>query len=153
MSERFEDRAADPLPRDWLPSPQPPEESPEWEAKVERIMAAVDSEAYELEERPGSVSSAGWRAFGRWWKPAAALAAAVVSLFIAMERPGASPDPTPSALPLDLMVRAGDPVAAWEASLEAFGIQADPVLAIIAFQGQLDLRAQATHGITPEEED
>jgi hypothetical protein len=151
MMERLEDRDPHPLPREWLPDPHPPAGAPDWDAKIGRIMAAADPELRILASGHAALSPAGWSTMGRWWKPAAALAAAVIMLLLATERPSDLQDEAPASLSLSLVATNDDPLALWEASLDAFGIRADPVLALIALHEQAGITGQSLPGATAEE--
>ncbi|MQA88743.1 MAG: hypothetical protein GEU90_00715 [Gemmatimonas sp.] len=148
MKERSEDGVPRPLPRDWLPDPQPAERSPQWDARVERIMAAADPELRRLWSQRAAAAATPWSAIGQWWKHATALAAAAIALPLLIEPPAATPNPPQDSLSLGLIAAEGDPVALWR----AFGIQADQVLALIAFQAQGDATGKGMLPITPERE-
>ncbi|MBI4539880.1 MAG: hypothetical protein HY704_10275 [Gemmatimonadetes bacterium] len=150
MKERSEDGVPRPLPRDWLPDPHPPEGAPEWDARVGRILAAADPELQRLGNRRAVVGT--WCVLGLLWKPAAALAVAATALLLLTGRSAAFPEPSQGLLSLSLIAVEGDPVALWEASWEPFGIEADPVLALIAFQEQGDVTGTGMPATTPEGE-
>lgn len=67
-----------------------------------------------------------------------ALAVAATALLFLTERPASFPQPPERSLPLSLIAAEGDPVSFWE----AFGVQADTVLALIAIQAQEDVAGQ-----------
>lgn len=142
------DRTPRPLPREWLPDRQPPEGAPAWHARVERIMAAAGPELRRLGSRRSTAELTGRSRMGSWWKPAAALAAVSTALLLLVGRPAASPEPPPGSIALALVASEGDPVTLWG----AFGIQADPVLALIAVQEQADLTRQARPSTIQEED-
>jgi hypothetical protein len=115
MAQRPHDDEPRPLPREWLPEATAPEGAPEWEARLERITALAEPA---LRRLAGPWSSL----LGVWWKPAAALVAAA-ALALAL-----SPDGQDASLPLSVIARDGGPLVLWE----RVGIEADPVLALIA---------------------
>jgi len=127
MRESSEHGAPRPIPRDWLPDPQPAEDTREWRDSLERVMAAADPALTRLEHRRAS-AGAGWSVIGFWWKPAAALAATAMALLVLIESPIVFPEPAPGSITLGLVASDGDPVTLWS----AIGVQADPVLAWIA---------------------
>jgi len=148
MRERTEDGAPQPLSRRWLPDPHPPEGAPQWDARVDRIMAAADLELRRLTNRRAAARATWWSVMGLWWKLAAALAAGAAALLLLIERPAAFQEPAQGSLSLSLVAAEGDPVTLWG----AFGIQADPVLALIAIQKQGDVTGQGSPPSIPEEE-
>lgn len=149
MKEPSEDSAPRPLPRAWLPDPHPPRGASVWDARTQRIMAAADPELRRLGKgRAAAEATSTWSSvMGRSWKPVAALAAAAVALFLLTTRPPASREPPQSSLTLSLVATEGDPVTLWS----AFGIPADPVLALIAFRGQGHAAGQGTPNPRQEE--
>lgn len=127
----------DPLPESWLPEPaRESGDEAAWEERVSRIVAAAEPRLQRLgrRDRPaGSVGDAparGWLEVGRWWRPAAALAAAaVLALFVTSpEAPEAAAPPGSPAL--GLVVSEGAPGSLWDAA----GGRAHPVLALIALE-------------------
>lgn len=148
MRDRSEDSAPRPLPREWLPEPQPPERAAQWDARVERIMAAADPELRRLRSRRAAAGTTAWSVMGQWWKPAATLAAAAAALPLLFEPPAAVSELPQDSFSLSLVAAEGDPVALWG----AFGVQADPVLAMIAIQEQGDVTGQESPPADPEEE-
>ncbi len=147
MRERSEDGAPRPLPPGWLPDPHPPEGDPRWDRRVERIMAAVGPELRRIRSRRSAAEVTWWSRMGVWWKPAAALAAASAALLLLVGRPAVSPEPPPGSIPLGLVAADGDPVALWS----ALGVQADPVLALIAIQEQEDVMGRGSRPTISEE--
>jgi hypothetical protein len=135
MTERSNDnQATGPLPRDCLPESQPREGAPVWDARVRRIMAAAEPELRRIEGRRSAVEAAPWwSVMGMWWKPAGALAAASVALLLLLGRRDIHPGPPPGSIPLGLVASEGDPVTLWG----VLGVQADPVLALIAVRGDV----------------
>ncbi|MGH7477662.1 MAG: hypothetical protein ACRELD_15455 [Longimicrobiales bacterium] len=109
-------------------------------------MAAADPELRRLRNRPAALDASWPSVMGLWWKPVAALAAAATALLLLVGRPASLPAPAQDSLALSLIAAEGDPVTLWG----AFGIQADPVLALIAFQGQTALSGQDRRPVTPE---
>jgi hypothetical protein len=119
-----------PLPRGWLPEATPREGTPLWEITVVRVMAATEMRASTLLDlRPPSA----WPSvLGSWWRPAAALAAAAAALLWMIPTEPSSPLPGAGELPLSVMATKGDPAAL----LAGLGVEADPVLALIALEGR-----------------
>ena len=134
MTQRSDDDAPRPLPPGWLPEPLPPEGAPVWDTKMGRIMAAADPELRRLRDRRTAAGSTAWSVLGLWWKPAAALAAVAAVLSLVTGLRSAFPEARQDWVSLSLIAAEGDPVTLWE----AFGIQADPVLALIALQEEED---------------
>lgn len=133
MTERSNDHAPRPLPRDWLPDATPPDAAAEWAVRVQRIMAAAEPALAKLGNRDDS-SDAGWPVeLGSFWRPAAAVATAATLLLVVADKPRAVRESGYDGLPLSLMAAEGQPVALWE----GLGIDADPVLALIALQEQI----------------
>ncbi len=114
MMDRIEER----LPQDWLPDPSPPEDAPEWDARAARIMTLA------------APPRASWTLLGSWWKPAALLAAASVATLLLLD-PGEPPSPA-----LGVIAGDGEAAALWRAA----GVEADPVLAIIALRAAAEER-------------
>lgn len=148
MNAPSEDGAPRPLPRAWLPDPHPPEGAPEWNARVGGIMVAAGPELQRLGSRHAAAEVTWSSVMGLWWKPAAALAAAAAALLFLTEHPGAVPESPQGSLALILVAADGDPVTLWG----ALGIQADPVLALIAIQEQGDVTGQGVPASTRQEE-
>lgn len=129
MAERFSEGMPRPLPRDWLPEATPPDDHPYWEARADRIIAAAEPSLRRRGER--SVGDATWSTrLGSWWKPAAVIATAAAALFILLDPIGRLEESSEGSLPLNVMAAEGEPFALWNAA----GIDADPVLALIAMQ-------------------
>lgn len=149
MRERSEDGTTRPLPLGWLPDPQPAEGDPKWDERIEGILAAAGPELRTLRSRRSTAEVIWWSGMGLWWKPAAALAAASAALLLLVGRPAVFPGPSPGSIPLGLVASAGDPVMLWR----ALGVQADPVLALIAIQEQSDVTRQGSPLTIPKEED
>jgi len=127
MSRELYDQGDHPLPRDWLPAATPLEGTHQWNALFARVVAATPPVW-----RPRTT----WPSvLGSWWRPAAGLAAAAAALLFLMtpQVPLAPPSGSADgALTLSLVAAGGEPAAL----LEGLGIPADPVLALIAVQGQ-----------------
>jgi hypothetical protein len=148
MRERSEHDAPRPLPRGWLPDPQPPEGTLVWEARTRRIMAAAVLELQRFRSRRSAAEVTWWSVMAQWWKPAAAVAAASVALLLLIGRSAVAPEPRPGSIALGLVASDGEPVTIWR----ALGIQADPVLAQIAIREQGEVPGQRSPPISPEEE-
>jgi hypothetical protein len=149
MRERSEHSAPRPLPPGWLPDPNPPDRDPQWDQRIERIMAAAGPELRRLRSRRSAAEVTWWSVMALWWKAAGALAVASTALLLVVGRPAASPELPPGSIPLDLVASDGDPVALWR----ALGIQADPVLAQIAIRGQGDVTVEGAPSTIPAEKD
>jgi len=116
----------------WLPTGLPPAAHPVWEARVSRTLVATESAMVRLEHGFLTGEGSWWWEMGRWWQPAAVLAAAAIALLITVsdrEVPGSGDDPA-HGVALTLIASEGDPVALWE----ALGIPADPVLALLTLE-------------------
>lgn len=129
MVERSNDDTPRPLPSDWLPEAAPTESDPRWEFRAQRIVAAAEPSLRRLGDRPSVVDAWSTR-LGAWWKPAAALATAAAALFVVLDPPGTREEFDHGSLPLSVVAAEGEPFVLWEAA----GIDADPVLALIAMQ-------------------
>jgi hypothetical protein len=147
MRERSEHGGPRPLPRDWLPAPQPPEGAPVWEARTRRIMGAAGPELRRLARGRSAAEVTWWSVMAVWWKPAAALGAVSTALLLLIGRPAVPPEPPPGSILVELVASGGDPVTLWR----ALGIQADPVLAQIAIREQVDVTRQGPPPTVPEE--
>ncbi|MBI4421972.1 MAG: hypothetical protein HY560_14200 [Gemmatimonadetes bacterium] len=147
MKERSEDGAPQALPRDWLPDPHPSEDAPVWDTRARRIMAAAGPELRRLKGRRSAAEVSWWSMMALWWKSAAAVAAVATALLL-VQRPAAFPEPPPGSIPLGLIAADGEPVTLWG----ALGIQADPVLALIAIREQRDVTGQRAPQTIPQEE-
>jgi hypothetical protein len=147
MRERSEDAAPRPLPRDWLPDPQPPEGASVWEARTRRIMTAAGPEFRRLGRARSAAEVTWWSMMALWWKPAAALSAVSIALLLLIGRPAVPPEPPPGSMLVGLVASGGDPVTLWR----SLGIQADPVLAQIAIREQTDATRQDSRLTIPEE--
>ncbi len=130
MSERIPER----LPPEWLPDPVAPpgdeEDAPVWEWRLRRLVAAAEPRLARLRAR----ETPWWSGLAAWWRPvtAAAVAAAaalILGLRLAPERLEAPPRGT---LALSAVVSEGEPAALWI----AVGSEADPVLALLALEGE-----------------
>jgi len=132
MSDETSDRATEPLPRKWLPEPLPADGETAWELRVDRIMTSLEPGLSRLAALSRLETTPWWEVMGSWWRPAAgmAAAAAVLLLFAARQAPPTEGDP--DAVTLGLIATSGDPVAIWATS----GADADPVLALIAWEGR-----------------
>lgn len=129
MVERPNDDMPRPLPRDWLPEAAPSESDPRWEFRAQRIVAAAEPSLRGLGEWRYVVDAWSTR-LGAWWKPAAVLATAAAALFVVLDPSGIREASDHGSLPLSVVAAEGEPFALWEAA----GIDADPVLALIAMQ-------------------
>jgi hypothetical protein len=147
MREQSEHDAPRPLPRGWLPDPQPPEGTLVWEARTRRIMAAAGPEFWKLTSAHSAAEVTWWSVMAPWWKTAAALAVASTVLLLLAGRRAGPPQTPPGSIPLGLVASGGDPVTLWR----ALGIQADPVLAQIAIREQTDATRQDSRSTIPEE--
>lgn len=145
MTGRARDETPRPLPREWLPEPTPLEGTPEWRSMAERIITGAE---HEMGKRTAAIAEAWPAILGSLWKPAAALAAAAAALLLVLHPEPAHREPDASALPLRLVAAEGEPLAL----LEGLGIRADPVLAMIAFEGPADMTDQEAIPTTPERE-
>jgi anti-sigma-K factor RskA len=134
MSERPQDQRPARLPREWLPQALPTEDSPLWEAAVERVLAAAEAE---LVTRDGAsvvhTRASTWALLGLWWKPAAALAAAAAAALVFVDRPPATA-PSTGSLSLSVLAAEGDPLALWGVDQEP----PHPVLALIAAEPDIE---------------
>lgn len=129
MSRRRPDGTAAPLPRDWLPDAQPADDDAGWDAAVRRVVSAAEP-GLGVIGMPLAGEARWWSQLGRWWVPSAGLAAAAAALLL-LVLPGERVRPSATAsLALNVIAAEGDPAALWE----GFGIEADPVLALIALQ-------------------
>lgn len=124
----------DQLPEDWLPEAASGDDADEavWRAREREIVNAAESRLRELSEEAGStpyeVTDTGWLQMARWWRPAAALAAAAV-LVLFLTRPVRPEAPAGAGSPaLGAIVSEGEPTSLWQAT----GREAHPVLALIA---------------------
>jgi hypothetical protein len=118
-----------PLPRDWLPDASAPDGAPEWDVTLQRILAAAEPSLRQLQDA-STASDVTWSAvLGSWWKPAAAIAAAA-ALLLLLDGRDTEDRAAQGVLPLSVMAAQGDPFALWQ----SLGIEADPVLALIALQ-------------------
>lgn len=132
-----DDRMPDPLPEGWLPQPTTGTgHGPPWEERVRRIVAAAEPRLRELERTgraappPAGPTVSGWREVGRWWRPAAALAAAaVLALFLARPAPPEA-EASRGSPALAAAASDGEPASLWDAA----GSEAHPVLALIALE-------------------
>lgn len=111
-------------------------------------MAAADPELRKLQDRRAAAEVTGFSVMGRWWKPVAALTAAATAILLLTPRAPASPEPPKRSIALSLVAAEGDPVTLWR----TFAIQADPVLALIAFQPHGDLMGRGVSPTSPQEE-
>jgi hypothetical protein len=133
MRARRDADDVEPLPRSWLPTPQAPEGDTIWDVRAERIMTTA-AELRSRSERRSPVAPTPWQLVGLWWKAAAVAAVAAVVVFILETDRSARAAPPSGAIPLTVVASAGDPATLWE----AFGVDAHPVLALIALQGRDD---------------
>ncbi|MCA1789292.1 MAG: hypothetical protein LC667_05370 [Thioalkalivibrio sp.] len=117
---------------EWLPDPIPPENDPEWDRRVARILAAAEPALARMAGRSATATEAWLSEMGGWWRPVAALAAAAVAfLLLVTEAPGPGPNaPEPDAMTLTILASDGDPTAIWA----AMGVPADPVLALLSLE-------------------
>ncbi|HUF51003.1 MAG TPA: hypothetical protein VMN60_09235 [Longimicrobiales bacterium] len=113
-----------PLPRDLLPDATAPANAPGWQDRLERIVALNEPQLQRLRAQ----NEMHWSTqLGHWWKAAAAIVLAATALLLALERPAARGQ---TELPLSVMAADGEPFAIWT----GVGLEADPVLALIALQ-------------------
>jgi hypothetical protein len=129
MKSGSTDEIPPPLPREWLPEPLAPDDAADWNAAVSAIMEAAEPKLRALATLPGPEDVSWWSLLGRWWTPAAGLAAAAAAILVIAQQ-GKQVGPAPGSLPLNVMAAEGDPAALWE----GYGVEADPVLALIALQ-------------------
>jgi hypothetical protein len=132
MTRHSDEEDAGRLPGEWLPAPLPAADAQEWSVRRERIVRCAEP-ALETLRACGSYSVAEpIDALAAWWKPAVGLAAAaaLVLFTLEMRRPDSDID---HSLALSFLAADGSPVALWNAA----GIQADPVLALVALQEQI----------------
>ena len=141
MMEDRDESAIGPLPQGWLPHPQASDGDAIWEARVERIMAAA-AELRSPNELPSVEAPTPWQLIALWWRPAAMVAIAATVLFLLVGGRGTRTGIPPRAIPLNVVASYGDPVTLWE----AFGVQAHPVLALIALQ---ESDAEPTRTVAP----
>ena len=134
MRERAEHDEPQPLPGRWLPDASPPDDSPLWAARIDRIIAASAPDLQRMKNARIAAAATPWSVMGHWWKPAAALAAASLLLFVATYRPRGSADSRAGSILLGIVASQGDPVALWG----ALGIEAEPVLALVAIQNRAE---------------
>jgi hypothetical protein len=111
-------------------------------------MTAAALELRTLRSRHSGVQFTWWSEMARWRTPAAALAAAAAAFFLLTWRPAALPEAPPGSILLELVATNGDPVALWTAR----GVEADPVLAWVALQRQVESNRQNAPA-SPREED
>lgn len=132
MPKRSNENAPPPLPQEWLPEAAAPAGAVEWETRSERIMAVAEPKLQRLGRRVPTSEPSWWSALGWWWKPAAVVASATAAVLFVLDAPVALREPTPDSLSLMVIAAAGEPIAFWE----MLGVEADPVLALIAWQEQ-----------------
>ena len=142
-----DDAMTNPLPRSVLPDPQPPTGDPVWRERLDRVMTAARPELERLGSRGAAAAMSRWSALGLWWKPAAVLAAASSALVLLTEPPGTRDEPGGSVA-LRFVASEGDPVTLWG----MLGIEADPVLALIAFRDEAAVSGEAAPRRPPDEE-
>jgi hypothetical protein len=131
MTQRFDDDTSPrPLPRDWLPEAAAPEGTPEWETRAARIIAAAGPAIDRLANRDPRVEATLSTQLGSWWKPAVALAAAAAAMLFVLDQPQAIRESGRGALALGIVAADGEAAGLWQ----GLGIDADPVLALIALQ-------------------
>jgi hypothetical protein len=148
MTARSDDGVPAPLPRDWLPDPQPPEGDALWDARARRILAAARPELRRLERTARQDEASAWLVMARWWRPAGVLAAAASALLVLAGLPTRARAPTPSAGVLGLVASDGDPVSLWRAA----GVPADPFLARMAIHDPPLSNPSGTPGLTEPQE-
>jgi hypothetical protein len=134
-----------PLPREWLPDALPADDDPVWARRADRILAAADPELARLRTGREAVDIGWWSEMGRWWRPAAAMAAAAVTLFVLVERPASTVVASPDAITLGLVAGEGSPAAIWA----AVGVRADPVLARLALEDHAAIAAAGGFSAAP----
>ena len=116
-----------PLPRTWLPDPVAPASDATWRRQREDIVAGAKPALYELQARVNGDSSAWLNAIGSLWvRAAAGLAVAAATMLVV--RPVPTPATAENVNVLEIVATDGKPDALWR----AYGIEADPVLALIA---------------------
>jgi len=145
MSDDPSDRVPEPLPKEWLPEPLPADGEPAWELRVGRIMTSLETGLDRLAATPPSDATPWWEVMGSWWRPAAGVAAAAAALLLLATRQAPPIGKAQDAVTLGLIAAGGDPVAIWAAS----GAEADPVLALIAWEGrglEPEMSSPATQG-------
>ena len=130
MRERSKRDEPQPLPRSWLPDAGPPDDSPVWAERIERIMAASAPELERMTHAPAAAEATPWSVMGQWWKPAAVLAAASLMLLLASDGAADAPDSPTGSILLGIVASDGDPATLWR----SLGIEADPALALIALR-------------------
>jgi hypothetical protein len=121
-----------PLPREWLPEPVLPGGHVAWDASAARIVGALELEWAKHTAR-GQPDASHWVSdLGRWLRPAAALAAAAITLLFVLDDPRTHPSSTHAAdeMALGLVASHGDPAALWA----TLGVPADPVLALLTLE-------------------
>lgn len=139
MKEDSQDDTA-PLPRSWLPVPLPSAADPAWDDRVEGIMAAAAPELHSLARKRSTGAVRQWSGIEAWSVPAVAIAAASVALMLIVKGPKNLRDAPPGSIPLGLIAAGGNPAILWS----SLGIEADPVLALIAVQEQQAPSGEAT---------
>jgi hypothetical protein len=124
----------------WLPEALPPTSHPEWEARLERLLQAAGPELARLQRQARDLPEPWLSEMARWWKPAAALAAASVAflLMVVDPRPAITTGAGDDAMVLTIVASQGDPTALWA----ALGVPADPVLARLALEAHEALVTQ-----------
>jgi hypothetical protein len=129
MVERDPEHIIEPrLPAEWLPSPSAAHEDASWDAMRTSIVAEAGPVLRSLSDE--SNDDVAWiDTLGTWWTGAAAVLAVAAAVLLVV-RPVA---PTAARAPdvaLNTIATEGRPVALWT----SFGIDADPVLALMAYQ-------------------
>jgi hypothetical protein len=133
MKDRPIDPAPAPLPNDWLPEAQPPQDSPVWDARVAGILAAADPVLRMHAGRSTGPVASSWTVLGDWWKSAAVLAAASTGLLVLLQRSTATAS-ADASLSLSVVAAGGDPLLLWGAA----ETPPDPVLALIAAEADTE---------------
>ncbi len=113
------------LPDAWLPAASPAPDAASWIVQRERILATAAPALHALR---GTDDGPWIDTIASWWTRAAAGVAAAATILIAVRQIAAPAPPSRPATPFDLISAAGEPAAVWR----AYGIEADPVLAVIA---------------------
>ncbi|MEO5509127.1 MAG: hypothetical protein ABIV28_08635 [Longimicrobiales bacterium] len=129
MENESEHIVEPPLPAEWLPAPAAAHDDPSWDALRNNIMMQAEPALRSLsDERNDDLP---WvDTLGTWWTGAAAVLAIAATLLLVI-RPAVAP--TTARQPdvaLDMIATDGKPATLWT----SFGIEADPVLALMAYQ-------------------
>jgi hypothetical protein len=129
MRDRPIEEFTDALPRHLLPDALPPSDATELVAMRERIMERAGGDL-ELLRIAGAQQNDWAGVFAAWLRPAAGLACAAGVLLFVMIQSAPAPPRSPGAVALGVLATGGEPVALWN----ALGVEADPVLALFAYE-------------------